>query len=167
MRIAVQFADRVGIAHEILAMLARRNLNVVAVEVDPPFIYIDIPALDETLLPVLRIDFMRVVGVKGAEAVDILPGTRRRLHLDTLMAVMADPVMAVDASGRIIAANAAAAAVAGMSEAALHGRALQELFGESGLEGELVNSAFRAPAREVMLRGEHFLLDVTPVSEPL
>ena len=46
MRIDVLFADRVGIAHEILAMFAKRRLNVVAVEVDPPHIHIDAPELD-------------------------------------------------------------------------------------------------------------------------
>ena len=45
MRIDITFADRVGIAHEILAVLASRKLNVVAVEVDPPHIYIDAPSL--------------------------------------------------------------------------------------------------------------------------
>ncbi|MGH8807910.1 MAG: ACT domain-containing protein, partial [Noviherbaspirillum sp.] len=63
MRIDVQFADRVGIAHEILAVLARRNLNVVAVEVDSSDVFIDIPESDESMLPALRADFMRVAGV--------------------------------------------------------------------------------------------------------
>ena len=167
MRIDVQFTDRVGIAHEILAVLARRHMNVVAVEVEPPHIFIDIPKLEESILPTLRADCMAVAGVTVVQAVDILPGVRRRLHLDTLMAVMADPVMAVDADGRIVAVNAAAAAVANMSESALHGKTLRELFGEAALETELVGSGFRVPAREVMLRGEPFLLDVTPVSEEI
>lgn len=167
MRIDVQFADRVGIAHEILAVLAHRNMNVVAVEVDSFDVFIDIPELSESLLPSLRDDFMRVAGVRDVTVVDVLPGARRRLHLDTLMAVMADPVMAVDAGGRIVAANAAAAAVADMNESELHGKTLQELFGEAGLQAELLEGGFRAPAREVRLHGQPFLLDVTPVSEPL
>lgn len=165
MRIVVLFTDRVGIAHEILAVMARRNMNVVAVEVEPPNIYIDIPKLDGSELPSLRADCLGVAGVYDVQVVDILPGVRRRLHLHTLMAVMADPVMAVDASGRIVAVNAAAAAVTEMSESVLHGKTLQELFGEADLATELANSAFRVPAREVMLFGEPFLLDATPVSE--
>ncbi|RZI41719.1 Fis family transcriptional regulator [Herbaspirillum sp. HC18] len=167
MRIDVQFADRVGIAHEILAVLARRNMNVIAVEVDSSDVFIDIPELTEKLMPPLREDFLRVEGVLDVKVVDVLPGTRRRLHLDTLMAVMADPVMAVDAEGNIVAANAAAAAVADMSEAELHRKTLQELFGETGLQAELLESGFQAPSREVRLHGEPFLLEVTPVSEPI
>lgn len=167
MRIDVQFADRVGIAHEILAVLARRNMNVVAVEVDSSDVFIDIPELTEDLLQPLRADFMRVAGVLAVKVVDMLPGARRRLHLDTLMEVMADPIMAVDAEGRIVAANAAAAAVARTHESALQGKTLEELFGESGLQKELLDGGFRAPPREVMLLGEPFLLEVAPVSEPV
>ncbi len=167
MRIDVQFADRVGIAHEILAVLARRNLNVVAVEVDSSDVFIDIPGLDESGFPPLRDDVMRVSGVLAVKAVDVLPGARRRLHLDTLMAVMADPVMAVDAEGRLVAANAAAAAVAHLDESELHGKTLRELFGETGLQDELLDTAFHVQPREVRLYGEPFLLEVTPVSEPV
>lgn len=167
MRIDVQFADRVGIAHEILAVMASRNMNVVAVEVEPPHIFIDIPKLAQDVLPSLRAACMKVAGVNSVEVVDILPGARRRLHLDTLMAVMADPVMAVDADGRIVAVNAAVAAVTGMNESELHGKTLRELFGVPNLESELVTSAFRVPAREVTLHGEPFLMEVAPVSEAL
>lgn len=45
MRLEVAFSDRVGIASEILSEFARRRLDVVAVEVEPPHIYIDVPAL--------------------------------------------------------------------------------------------------------------------------
>jgi transcriptional regulator of aroF, aroG, tyrA and aromatic amino acid transport len=165
MRIDVQFTDRVGIAHEILAVLARRHLNVVAVEVEPPHVFIDIPELTANALPSLRADCMTVAGVNAVDVVDILPGARRRLHLDALMAAMADPVMAVDAHGRIVAVNAAAVAVAHATERELYGKTAGELFGDAGLETELVGSGFRMPAREVLLQGEPFLLEVTPVSE--
>lgn len=165
MRIDVQFTDRVGIAHEILAVLARRNLNVVAVEVEPPHVFIDIPELTEAVLPSLRADCMTVRGVNAVEVVDILPGARRRLHLDALMSAMADPVMAVDAHGRIVAVNAAAASVANATERELYGKTVGELFGDDNLGTELVNSRFRMPAREVLLQGEPFLFEVTPVSE--
>jgi transcriptional regulator of aroF, aroG, tyrA and aromatic amino acid transport len=167
MRIDVQFADRVGIAHEILAVLARRNFNVINVEVDSSDVFIDVPDLEPPMLPSLREDFLRVAGVRDVVPVDVLPGTRRRLHLDTLMAVMADPVMAVDAGGTIVAANAAAVAVAHLGERELHGMPLASLFGEESLQQKLVEHGFRVPAREVRLHGKPFLLDVTPVSEPV
>ena len=155
MRIDVQFIDRVGIAHEVLAVLAARQLNVVAVEVDPPHVFIDIPQLAQ--IAPLRNALLQVSGVHAVQQVDVLPGTRRRLHLDALLAAMADPVLALDAKGRVVVANAAAQA--------LEGQYLEQIFDDPGLQAEMVASGFRLPAREVTLQGKPFLLDVTPVSE--
>ena len=165
MRLDVQFHDRVGIAQEILAQLARRRLNLVAVEVEPPHIYLDAPLLQPAELEEVREALKSVAGVIAATEVDLLPGARRRLHLDALLAAMADPVLAVDAGGIVTAANAAAGAVAGVGPAELRGLSLGELFGDPALQEELSRSGFRAPVREIMLRGKPFLLDVTPVNE--
>lgn len=43
MRIHVSFIDRVGITQEVLALLGARNLNLDAVEMVPPNVYIDAP----------------------------------------------------------------------------------------------------------------------------
>jgi transcriptional regulator of aroF, aroG, tyrA and aromatic amino acid transport len=165
MRVNIQFEDRIGIAHEILAVLARRGLNVLAVEVDPPNIYIDIPALNAAMLPSLQNDCDQVSGVGKIEILDILPGIRRRLNLDTMMAVMEDPVIAIDAMGNVVIANAAAATVAGMSESLLCQKRLKDLLEDATLHDELIAHEFRIPSREVILNGEPFLMDVTPVSE--
>ncbi len=164
MRLDVTFQDRVGIAQEILAVLAKRRLNVVAVEVDPPHVYVDVPALAVQGLEELRGALRRVSGVVDTAEIDLLPGARQRLHLDALLAAMADPVLAVDAHGVVTAANAAAATVAGLSESALCGIPLGELFGDPGLQEELVKSGLRAPVREIMLGGKPFMLDATPLN---
>lgn len=164
MRLDIQFLDRVGIAQEILFVLAERRLNVSAVEVDPPHIYIDAPELVEQQLATLRTALTGISNVQSVLTIDMLPGVRRRLYLDALLAAMADPVLAVDASGTIVVANAAAADVAGVSEAALGGITLGALFGDAALHAELVDSGFYAPLREVMLHGEPFLLDAKPLA---
>jgi transcriptional regulator of aroF, aroG, tyrA and aromatic amino acid transport len=165
MRITIPFTDRVGIAHEILAVLARRRLNVQAVEVDPPHIYIDIPELQPAMLPSLQKDCLQIEGVGKIEVIDILPGTRRQLNLDTMLAAMEDPVLAIDGRGKVVIANAAAAMAAGINEQALCGKNLQDFIDEPGLQGELVANAFRLPAREVQFNGAPFLLDVTAIAE--
>ncbi|HTN51415.1 MAG TPA: sigma 54-interacting transcriptional regulator, partial [Anaeromyxobacter sp.] len=165
MRLDVRFVDRVGIAQEILAVLSSRRLNVVAVEVEPPHIFIDAPALAAAELEGLRRALAQVAGVTDTAEVDLLPGARRRLHLEALLAAMPDPVLAVDAGGVVSAGNAAAAAVAGVPEEALAGRALGRLLGDPALVDELVRSGFRAPAREVAIRGEPFLLEAAPVGD--
>lgn len=165
MRIDVAFHDRVGIAHEVLAVLAERRFNLTAVEVDPPHIFIDAPDLGETDWQGLRSALLAVDGVHGARLVDILPVARDRLHLEALLSAMPDPVLLVDAGGEVLVANAATAAMARREAGRLVGIGLGDLFGDMGLQVDLVRAGFRSPPREVTLGGIPFQLDVVPVDD--
>lgn len=88
MRIHVSFIDRVGITQEVLALLGGRNLNLDAVEMVPPNVYIDAPTLSPEVLEELRAALLGIRGVQAMTVVDILPGQRRRLQLDALLAAM-------------------------------------------------------------------------------
>ncbi|NML17096.1 sigma 54-interacting transcriptional regulator [Azohydromonas caseinilytica] len=166
MRIDVAIADRVGIAQEILAKLARRALNVSAVEVEPPHVYIEAPALDAAGLEQLRRELLEVAGVESVDVLAMLPGVRRRLYLDALLASQQDPVLAVDAEGVIVVANAAAVAASGLPEQRLIGLSLKALLGDAALVDALRSGGDRLPAREVHIAGEPFMLDSVALREP-
>jgi len=165
MRIDVVFSDRVGIAHEILAELARRALNVTAVEVEPPHIYIEAPALSEAGLSELRGQLRQVAGVLRVETVGMLPGAQRRLYLDALLASLPDPVFAVDEAGVVVVANAAAVAACGLGERALFGVPMQDLIGDPRLIGELVASGYHLPVCEIVVNGKSYMLETMPLHE--
>ncbi|OLU28655.1 Fis family transcriptional regulator [Pseudomonas sp. PA15(2017)] len=162
MRIHVTFIDRVGITQEVLALLGGRNLNLDAVEMVPPNVYIDAPTLSAEVLDELRDALFKVRGVQAVTVVDILPGQRRRLQLDALLADMSDPVLAVDGGGRVLLANPALIALCGREP---EGEALGELFADADLHQALLDQHFRLPLREVTLNGQALLLDATPISE--
>lgn len=161
MRIVVHFDDRVGIAQELLAVLSRRDVNVTAVEVEPPHIYIEAPTLDEAAFSRLR----QVQGVRAVEIVDMLPGVQRRLYLQTLLASQADPVFAIDAMGTIVVANGAAVSASGMNEASLLGSSMPELIGDPEFARRLAGEGYHLPVREVQLNGESFMLETLPLHE--
>ena len=165
MRIAILFADRVGIAQEILAVLAQRALSVTAVEVEPPYIYIEAPALDQADLVKLRGQLQQVPDVQSVEVVDMLPGAQRRLYLSALLASQADPVFAIDAQGRIVIANGAAVTACGMPEAALLATSIQALIGDPSLLDALIDSGFHLPVREIEINTEPFMLETLPLHE--
>ncbi|HCP57219.1 MAG: sigma-54-dependent transcriptional regulator [Pseudomonadaceae bacterium] len=162
MRIHVTFIDRVGITQEVLALLGGRNLNLDAVEMVPPNVYIDAPTLSAAVLDELRDALFNVQGVQAVTIVDILPGQRRRLQLDALLAAMTDPVMAVDGEGRILLANPALIA---LCEQEPEGQLLAELFTDPGILDALLEQNFRLPLREVTLNSHALLLDAMPISE--
>ena len=162
MRIHVTFIDRVGITQEVLAILGARNLNLDAVEMVPPNVYIDAPTLSHDVLEELKDRLFRVRGVEAITVVDILPGQRRHLQLDALLAAMTDPVLALDSAGHVLLANPALVALYGRE---LTGESIGELFSDDGLQSALLENGFRLPLREVTLNGEALLLDATPITD--
>jgi TyrR family helix-turn-helix protein len=166
MRIQVAFTDRVGIAQEILARLARRALNVSAVEVEPPHLYIEAPALDAAGLERLRRELQEVAGVTSVDELAMLPGARRRLYLDALLASQEDPVLAVDAGGVVVVANAAAIAASGLPESRLVGLSLKELVGDAQFVDALIGKGYRLPVAEVQVGSESFLCESVALHEP-
>src|SRR5690606_8658728 len=113
MRIHVTFIDRIGITQEVLALLVARHLNLEAVEMVPPNVYIDAPAIDADVLDELRQALRSVDGVQDIQVVGMLPGQQRRLQLDALLHAMPDPLMAVDGEGKILMANPALISLVG------------------------------------------------------
>ncbi|WP_271411127.1 sigma-54-dependent transcriptional regulator [Pseudomonas sp. Q1-7] len=161
MRIHVTFIDRVGITQEVLALLGGRNLNLEAVEMVPPNVYIDAPTLGAEVLDELREALLAVRGVQAVKVVDILPGQRRHLQLDALLAAVSDPVLAVDDSGHALLANPALISLHGSDPT---GEPLSRLFDDPGLAQTLIARGFRIPMCEVAFKGQALLLDATPVS---
>ncbi|GIZ13705.1 sigma-54-dependent transcriptional regulator [Pseudomonas sp. NCCP-436] len=162
MRIHVSFIDRVGITQEVLALLGGRNLNLDAVEMVPPNVYIDAPTLSPAVLDELRDALLQVHGVQSVEVVDILPGQRRRLQLDALLAAMPDPVLAVDSRGIVLLANPALLELCGRPPEDL---SIAELFGDRQLHDSLLEAGFHQPLREVNFAGRPLLLDAQPITE--
>jgi TyrR family helix-turn-helix protein len=162
MRIHVIFIDRVGITQEVLALLGSRNLNLDAVEMIPPNVYIDAPTLDDEVMGDLREGLLRIRGVQAVRVVDILPGQRHRLQLDALLATMQDPVLAVDSNARVLLANPAFASLCNHDPAE---RTLPELFGDPSLQATLLAEGFHLPLREVTLNGKPLLVDAQPIGD--
>ena len=162
MRIHVSFIDRVGITQEVLALLGGRNLNLDAVEMVPPNVYIDAPTLSPQVLDELREALFGVHGVQAVTVVDILPGQRRHLQLDALLAAMTDPVLALDSEGHVLLANPALVALYGHEPT---GESIGQLFSDPGLLDVLLENGFRLPLREVTLNGHPLMLDATPITD--
>ena len=161
MRIHVTFKDRVGITQEILVLLGARNLNLDAVEMSPPNVYIDAPTLSQKVLDELHHALLGVTGVQAVDLVDILPGQRRRLQLEALLAAMSDPVMAVDPDGCVLLANPGLTDLYGSDPT---GEPLSNLFAAPDLARTLIDKGFRLPMCEVSFKGRDLLLDATPIS---
>ncbi|WP_410315751.1 PAS domain-containing protein, partial [Klebsiella pneumoniae] len=91
------------------------------------------------MLEELHDALFEVHGVQSVDVVDILPGQRRHLQLDALLAAMSDPVLAVDSAGKVLLANPALIALCGHGSAGGSGG---ELFGDTELLQALLDNNF-------------------------
>jgi transcriptional regulator of aroF, aroG, tyrA and aromatic amino acid transport len=165
MRIDVTFLDRVGIAQEVLAALAARAFNVTAVEVEPPHIYVEAPALDADGLELLQRDLIGIGGVQGVRVVNMLPGAQRRLYLDALLDSQPDPVLALDALGVIVVVNRAAAQALHSTVAAITGTRIQDVLSLPDFMESLATHNYHLPVTEVDIGGELYMLETMPLRE--
>ncbi|MEJ2418115.1 MAG: sigma 54-interacting transcriptional regulator [Exilibacterium sp.] len=157
MKLEITGQDRLGITQEVLAGLAAERLDLAAIEVVSHHIYIDAPGLSADQLPALTDYLLKIEGVQRVKLIELLPGERRRLHLDALLSTLPDPVFAVDAKGKVLSANSAATAPLGSNESHLIGRPIKTLL--DGYSGDLPG---RYPS-EVTLAGKPYLLDLQPI----
>jgi TyrR family helix-turn-helix protein len=103
--------------------------------------------------------------VESVEVLAMLPGARRRLYLDALLASQEDPVLAVDAAGVVVVANAAAVAASGLPEQRLIGLSLQALINDAALVAALIANGYRLPVSEVLINGQPFLFESVALQE--
>ncbi len=128
----------------------------------PPNVYIDAPTLSPEVLEELRDALFSVRGVQAVTVVDILPGQRRHLQLDALLAAMTDPVLALDSAGKVLLANPALIALYGREP---DGESVADLFADPALLDALLEHGFRLPLREITVNGQTLLLDATPITD--
>ena len=162
MRIHVTFTDRVGITQEVLALLVARKLNLEAVEMIPPNVYIDAPALSDLLLQDLQAALLQIKGVQSVRWIDLLPGQHRRLQLVTLLATVSDPVMAVDPSGHVMLANPRLMDMLGRDPT---GEPVSQFLQHANPGEDLIADGFRLPVCEVNVQGQKMLLDAIPIAD--
>ncbi|MGE5675996.1 MAG: sigma 54-interacting transcriptional regulator [Mycobacterium leprae] len=102
-RIATE--NRIGMAADILAVIAGAGLDIVAMEVQPGLAYV---RLEKTLDLNLRDALLQLPGVVAVEPVALLPQEERQRELTTVLQSVSDGVLVVRPGGKVWGLNPAA-----------------------------------------------------------
>jgi len=158
MRLDIESEDRVGITQEILSAFAQRDWNLLALEMHRfhTFVHLENHAVS---LANIQANLRQINGILRISLVDLLPGERRRQHLDALLSQLQDLIINLDGEGRILIANAAVSQVSGIEEKEMQGRLITDFIKES------LSTFLRAEALniEVSFFDQSFMADITPV----
>ena len=80
--------DRLGITHEVLQLIAARQLDLATMEMGLHNIYLNVPDLRPEERAEVEAALLAVPGVKRVEAAQLMPGEARRLQLDVLLGTL-------------------------------------------------------------------------------
>lgn len=166
MRIKVHCQNRIGILRDILDLLVAYGVNVARGEVGGEHgdaIYLHCPNLMNLQFQSLRPRFEGIAGVFGVKRVGLMPSERRHMELNALLGALEFPVLSIDMSGAIVAANRTAAQVLGVRVDEVPGLPLARYAEDFDLPELLRASRSRINGLRVKVRGEVYLADIAPL----
>lgn len=165
MKIEVTSDGRSGPRPQLLTTLERRGLSLRGIEVAANRTYLDFDSPSTSSAHLLIDDLMSVQGVQSVRQVELLPHECQRMQFDALVNAISTPLIAVDMSGNVILANAAARDVFSLEATSLLAQPPLRALVDPALGNCLADRLQSCAGGEVSVRGKPFLVDVLPVVE--
>ncbi|MFE8049694.1 transcriptional regulator TyrR [Brenneria goodwinii] len=163
MRLEVFCEDRIGLAHELLDLLASRNIDLRGIEIDPiGRIYLNFATLDFDDFRTLMAEIRRIESVSDVRTIAFMPSEREHRALNALLNSMPEPVFSLDMKGKIELANPAAASLFGATMEKLYNLSVSTLIAGYSFTDWLEQGSPSVTQR-VVVRGQDFLLEITPI----
>lgn len=112
MRLVIECIERVGVAQDILSLLAEQQINLEGIELQKQsgkgLVYLRTEPIEPTLQGELLAKIAKIQSVTAVEAVNYLPQEHTNLALCALLEALPNPVLSLDVSGKIEFANSQA-----------------------------------------------------------
>lgn len=109
MRLVIECIDRVGIAQELLKLLAEQNINLEAIELEKIAekgkIYLRCESLSINSETAIISKINKIENVISVTRIPHLPQERKNLELQALLASLPNPILSLDIQGNITFAN--------------------------------------------------------------
>jgi transcriptional regulator of aroF, aroG, tyrA and aromatic amino acid transport len=166
MRIKILCQNRVGILRDMLNLLVDYGINVARGEVGGEqgnAIYLHCPNLMNLQLQALRPKIEALPGVFELRKVSLMPSERHSLELNALLGALEFPVLSIDMSGAIVAANRAAAQLLGVRVDEVPGMSLSRYAEDFDLPELVRANKARINGLRVKIKGDVFLADIAPL----
>ncbi|EKM97322.1 sigma-54-dependent phenylalanine hydroxylase transcriptional regulator PhhR [Stutzerimonas degradans] len=166
MRIRILCQNRVGILRDMLNLLVDYGINVARGEVGGEqgnAIYLHCPNLMNLQLQALRPKIEALPGVFELRKVSLMPSERHSLELNALLGALDFPVLSVDMSGAIVAANRCAAQLLGVRVDEVPGLSLSRYAEDFDLPELVRANKARINGLRVQVKGQVFLADIAPL----
>lgn len=105
MKIKLTTENKLGLSKEILAVLAKNDIDVKKVEVETGLMFVETEAIKKQKEAKMASLLMQIAGVQWVETVGNMPAHEKNLFLTSLLNAVADPVIGINNKGKIIYQN--------------------------------------------------------------
>ncbi|MEH2921485.1 transcriptional regulator TyrR [Samsonia erythrinae] len=163
MHLEVVCEDRIGMVRELLDRLASRNIDLRGIEIAPTGrIYLNFATLDFDDFRVLMAEIRRIESVSDVRTVAFMPSEREHRALNALLESMPEPVFSLDIKGKLELFNPAALALFEQSAEKIRELTIANVIPGFNFAHWLEEDG-AAVAERVVIRGQDFLLEMTPL----
>lgn len=165
MRLRMPCVNRVGLIHDITQVLAKRQVNIVSIEVEQGNLFLECQSLEndrkEDLIQVLR----EVCGVYHVESVAFMPSKERAEQLDAILTSVQDGILTVNQDKLITQCNLAAARILRLSLAYTMGKPMEDSLARNLLVLETLHTGKSFRNREVFVdsKGGYCVVSTIPL----
>lgn len=112
MRLVIECIERVGVAQDILSLLAEKQINLEGIELEKQsakgLIYLRTETVETEIQQNLIKSIKKIDGVTAVQAVHHLPQERKNRELQAIIEALPNPVCSLDLQGQITFANSQA-----------------------------------------------------------
>jgi transcriptional regulator of aroF, aroG, tyrA and aromatic amino acid transport len=165
MRLEVFCEDRLGLTRELLDLLVLRGIDLRGIDIDPiGRIYLNFAELEFNSFSTLMAEIRRIEGVTDVRTVPWMPSEREHLALSALLEAMPEPVLSLDTKGKVELGNPASCQLFGQPQDKLRSHHAAQLINGFNFQRWLESAPVESHAEHVVINGQNFLLEITPVT---
>jgi len=167
MRLEVSCQDRVGLAKDILMVLERYGINLIAIDAsNKGFLYLQFAEVGFETLSELMPQIRKVEGVHDVRTVSFMPSEQEHYALKTLLKTLPDAVFSLDGKGRIRIVNESALLILDMAEHEVIDESLNHWVQGFNFGRWLSEPKVLAQATRVSIGSNEYLAEMLPIYLP-
>lgn len=165
MRLRLPCVNRVGLIHDITQCLAKRQVNIVSLEVEQGNLFLECPCLEQERGQALIQALRKVGGIYQVEAVASMPSKERAEQLDAILGSVQDGILTVNRHYILTQCNLAAARILRLSLASIMGQPIDESLAGNLLVLETLHTGKSFRNREVFVdsKGGYCIVSTLPL----
>lgn len=175
MRFVIECIERVGVAQDILSLLATQGINLEGIELqkldEKGLVYLRTEAMEEAQKANFINQLKNIPSITAVQEIHHLPQERKSLELQALIEALPNPVLSLDLNGKIAFANSQACKLLlPIYRQSLPKKKQQDMLSLEGIElNEIIVNLNRTKWYQWVLQQGRSILPTTlqPVSHPI